>query len=152
MDLPLPSEPLAFADAGRGILALSGEEARSFLQGLVTNDVTRVTPQRAIWAALLTPQGRYLHDFFIAAAPDGALWLDCEAERRQDLIRRLTVYRLRAKVSIADAGERLALLRLFGAGALERLTLPADAGAARQVDGGGGDGKSPSMDCSWTDR
>jgi folate-binding protein YgfZ len=136
MDLPLPSEPLVLADGGRGVLALSGEEARGFLQGLVTNDVERVGPGRAVYAALLTPQGRYLHDFFIAAAPDGALWLDCEAERRQDLIRRLTVYRLRAKVSIADAGERLALLRLFGAGALERLTLPADAGAARQVGGG----------------
>jgi folate-binding protein YgfZ len=136
MDLPLPSEPLVLADGGRGVLALSGEEARGFLQGLVTNDVERVGPGRAIYAALLTPQGRYLHDFFIAAAPDGGLWLDCEAERRQDLIRRLTVYRLRAKVSIADAGGRLALLRLFGEGALERLTLPADAGAARQVDGG----------------
>ena len=136
MDLPLPSEPLVLADGGRGVLALSGEEARGFLQGLVTNDVERVGPGRAIYAALLTPQGRYLHDFFIAAAPDGALWLDCEADRRQDLIRRLTVYRLRAKVSIADAGERLVLLRLFGAGALERLTFPADAGAARHVGGG----------------
>jgi folate-binding protein YgfZ len=136
MDLPLPSEPLAFADAGRGILALSGEEARSFLQGLVTNDVTRVTPQRAIWAALLTPQGRYLHDFFIVEAPEGALWLDCEAERRQDLMRRLTIYKLRAKLRIADATAELAVVRLWGRGAAERLGLPPEPGAAQAAGGG----------------
>jgi transferase CAF17, mitochondrial len=136
MDLPLPSEPLALADESRGVLAFSGEEARSFLQGLVTNDVTRVGPDRAVWAALLTPQGRYLHDFFIAAAPDGSLWLDCEAERRQDLMRRLTIYKLRAKVRIADASQELAVVRLFGLGAAERLGLPAEAGAARNCGGG----------------
>jgi folate-binding protein YgfZ len=136
MDLPLPPEPHALTDASRGILALSGEEARSFLQGLVTNDVMRVGPDRAVWAALLTPQGRYLHDFFIVAAPDGAIWLDCEAERRQDLMRRLTIYKLRAKVRIADASEGLAAVRFFGAAALERLGLPSEPGAARPVGGG----------------
>jgi folate-binding protein YgfZ len=138
MDLPLPSQPLALSDGSRGVLALSGDEARGFLQGLVTNDVQRVGPGRALYAALLTPQGRYLHDFFIAAAPDGALWIDCDADRRLDLIRRLTLYRLRAKVAIADAGERLAVLRLFGTGALERLELPAEPGAARSLEGGVG--------------
>jgi folate-binding protein YgfZ len=136
MDLPLPSEPLALADESRGVLALSGEEARTFLQGLVTNDVMRVGPDRAIWAALLTPQGRYLHDFFIAQGPDGALWLDCEAERRQDLMRRLTIYKLRAKVKIADAAAELAVVRLWGRGATERLGLPPEAGAAQPLGGG----------------
>ena len=136
MDLPLPSEPLALADETRGVLALSGEEARSFLQGLVTNDVMKVGPGRAVWAALLTPQGRYLHDFFIAQGPDGGLWLECEAERRQDLMRRLTIYKLRAKVRIADATEAMAVVRLFGEGVSERLGLPAEAGAARALGGG----------------
>ena len=136
MDLPLPSEPLAVADTSRGILALSGEEARGFLQGLVTNDVMRVGPDRAVWAALLTPQGRYLHDFFIAQGPNGALWLDCEAERRQDLLRRLTIYKLRAKVKIADASGDLAVVRLWGRGAAERLGLPPEPGAARATGGG----------------
>ena len=136
MDLPLPSEPLALADESRGVLAITGEEAWSFLQGLVTNDVMRVGPGRAIWAALLTPQGRYLHDFIIAAAPDGCLWLDCEAERRQDLMRRLAIYKLRAKVRIADASGELSVVRLFGAGAPERLGLPAEAGAARAIGEG----------------
>jgi folate-binding protein YgfZ len=136
MDLPLPSEPLALADESRGVLALSGEEARAFLQGLVTNDVLKVGADRAIWAALLTPQGRYLHDFFLAHGPDGTLWLECEGERRQDLIRRLTIYKLRAKLRIADASGELSVVRLFGAGAAERLGLPAEAGSARAVGGG----------------
>jgi len=116
MDLPLPSEPLALADESRGVLALSGEEARGFLQGLVTNDVMKIGPDRAVWAALLTPQGRYLHDFFLVQSPDGALWLECEAERRQDLLRRLTIYKLRAKVRIADVTDGLAVVRVFGPG------------------------------------
>jgi folate-binding protein YgfZ len=136
MDLPLPSEPLALADETRGVLAVSGVEARSFLQGLVTNDVTKVGPDRAVWAALLTPQGRYLHDFFIAQGPDGGLWLECEAERRQDLIRRLTIYKLRAKVGIADVTEAMAVVRLFGAGAPERLGISPEPGSAQALGGG----------------
>lgn len=132
----MPAQALLLANADRGVVAVSGEEARSFLQGLLSNDVTRVSPERAVYAALLTPQGRYLHDIFIAAGPDGTLWLDCEAERRQDLMRRLALYRLRAKVEIADASEGKAALRLFGADALERLGLPAERGVARTLGGG----------------
>ncbi|HVG82789.1 MAG TPA: folate-binding protein, partial [Methylomirabilota bacterium] len=111
-------------------------EARGFLQGLVTNDVLKVGAGRAIWAALLTPQGRYLHDFFLAQGPDGALWLECEGERRQDLLRRLTIYKLRAKLRIADASGELSVVRAFGTGAPERLGLPAEAGSARAIGGG----------------
>jgi folate-binding protein YgfZ len=136
MDLPLPSEPLALADESRGVLALSGEEARGFLQGLVTNDVMKIGPDRAVWAALLTPQGRYLHDFFLVQSPDGALWLECEAERRQDLLRRLTIYKLRAKVRIADVTDGLAVVRVFGAGTPERLGLAPEPGMARATGGG----------------
>ena len=136
MDLPLPSEPLALADESRGVLALSGEEARGFLQGLVTNDVMKIGPDRAVWAALLTPQGRYLHDFFLVQGPEGALWLECEAERRQDLVRRLTIYKLRAKVRIADVTDGIAVVRLFGAGAPERLGLAPEPGTARATGGG----------------
>ena len=88
MDHLIPDQPLFFADESRGVISVEGEEARNFLQGLVSNDVTKVGSDRAIYAALLTPQGRYLHDFFIAAGPNDALWLECEAERRQDLMGR----------------------------------------------------------------
>lgn len=126
----------------RGVLAVAGPDARGFLQGLVSNDVMRVGPDRAVYAALLTAQGRYLHDFFIVATgagsgePDDVLYLDCEAARRHDLMRRLSLYKLRAKVTIADAGERLAVALIHGGGALRRLALDAEPGRARPFGGG----------------
>jgi folate-binding protein YgfZ len=135
MEQPMPEQPVFLADESRGVISVDGEEAQSFLQGLVSNDVTKVSSSRAIYAALLTPQGRYLHDFFIVARPEGGLWIECEAERRQDLVRRLTIYRLRAKVRI-DAPQDLTVLRCYGAGILQRLQLPEDPGAARMQAGG----------------
>src|SRR5882724_12983069 len=96
----------------RGVLRIYGPDARPFLQGLVSNDVTRVTAERAIYAALLTPQGKFLHDFFIVER-DGALCLDGEAARLADLQRRLSLYKLRSKVTIAPAPE-LAVALLYG--------------------------------------
>lgn len=90
--------------ATRGVIAVSGEPARDFLQGLITNDIQRVSPTCAIYAALLTPQGKFLHDFFIVQHKDRLL-LDCKRDRIPDLIKRLTMYRLRSKVEIADESE-----------------------------------------------
>ena len=89
----------------RGVIAISGEPARDFLQGLITNNIQRVSPTCAIYAALLTPQGRFLHDFFIVTHKDRLLF-DCKLERIPDLIKRLTMYRLRSKVDIADESEK----------------------------------------------
>src|SRR5213082_1894489 len=113
----------------RGILAVSGPDRRAFLQGLVSNDVEKVAPDRAVYAALLTAQGKYLHDFIMATAGD-AIWLDAEAARLADLKRRLSMYRLRAKVAIDDLAD-LAVAAVFGEGAREALGLPEQAGAAR---------------------
>ena len=77
----------------RQIIRLTGEDRVPFLQGLVTNDVARAP----IWAAMLTPQGKYLADFLIV--PDGdALLIDVDARLADDLIRRLSMYKLRSKV------------------------------------------------------
>jgi folate-binding Fe-S cluster repair protein YgfZ len=81
----------------RAIVRLSGDGAREFLQGLVTNDVTGKLP---VWAGLLTPQGKCLFDFFVWGDRDDLL-LDCEAEAANDLIKRLSTYRLRRKIDIA---------------------------------------------------
>ncbi len=83
----------------RAVIALSGPETREFLQGLVTNDVKRVAPGQLTYAALLTPQGKILFDFFIAEGEDGLL-LDCRREARDALVKRLSLYKLRAKVEI----------------------------------------------------
>lgn len=91
--------------ADRGVLAVSGEDARGFLQGLITNDIERVSPDTAIYAALLTPQGKFLHDFFIVEY-DGHLLLDCDASGIPDLLKRLILYRMRSKVQIADESDK----------------------------------------------
>jgi folate-binding protein YgfZ len=118
----------------RAVIALSGADRQSFLQGLVSNDVARATAERAIYAAFLTPQGKYLHDIFIAAAGERLL-IDCEAQRRADLLRRLSMYKLRAKVVLGNADD-LAVGLHFGGGALEALALTAEPGSAR-VEGEG---------------
>ena len=64
----------------RGVIELSGDDRVAFLQGLVSNDVADAAPGRAVWAALLTPQGKWLADFFIFADA-GRLLLDCEREQ-----------------------------------------------------------------------
>lgn len=74
-----------------------GENVAAFLQGLLTNDVTRHLPA---YAALLTPQGKTLFDMIVWPAGGDALLLDCEAEAAADLVRRLSLYRLRRKITI----------------------------------------------------
>jgi folate-binding protein YgfZ len=84
----------------RAIIELTGEDRVAFLQGLVSNDVAQATPGHAIWAALLTPQGKWLADFFIFAE-DSRLLLDMEAAQAAMLVQRLTRFRLRSKVALA---------------------------------------------------
>jgi hypothetical protein len=75
-----------------------GESAAAFLQGLVTNDVAGPLP---VYAGLLTAQGKALFDFIVWPGGEGALLLDCEADAAEDLVKRLSLYRLRRKLAIA---------------------------------------------------
>jgi folate-binding protein YgfZ len=84
----------------RALIALAGADWRSFLQGLVTQDVETLAPGEARFAALLSPQGRLLWDMFVIGRADGC-WLDVAAEHRDAILQRLAMYRLRAKVEIA---------------------------------------------------
>jgi folate-binding protein YgfZ len=86
--------------AHRALIAISGEDRRAFLQGLVSADVEQASEHRALYGAYLTPQGKYLYDFFLTEH-DGALLLEVEAAGRDDLIKRLSRFRLRSKVSLA---------------------------------------------------
>lgn len=114
--------------AERGILGIAGPEAQAFLQGLITNDIERVNPARAIYAALLTPQGKFLFDFLIADDGAGGYLLDCERERLPDLAKRLSFYRLRSKVEIVDKSDQWAVTALIGDAAAARAKLSGAAG------------------------
>jgi folate-binding protein YgfZ len=83
----------------RGVVEIAGEDRVDFLQGLVSNDVTQATREQAVWAALLTPQGKWLADFFIIA-DETRLLLDCERDQADALIKRLSRFRLRSRASI----------------------------------------------------
>jgi folate-binding protein YgfZ len=96
----------------RAVIAVSGAEARSFLQGLITNDIERLAPGNGLYAALLTPQGKILFDFHLAEG-DGAILLDCLARARDGLVRRLSMYKLRARVTI-EPREQLAVVAAWG--------------------------------------
>jgi folate-binding protein YgfZ len=84
----------------RGVIEVGGEDRITFLQGLVSNDVTEAGPGRAVWAALLTPQGKWLADFFLLADEDRLL-LDCERGQIPMLLQRLMRFRLRSKVTMS---------------------------------------------------
>ena len=85
----------------RTIWSLTGKDALSFLQGLVTNDLRPLeTGPGIVWAALLTPQGKYLADFFVVRLLDGTLLIDIATPLATDTLRRLTLYRLRADAQI----------------------------------------------------
>ncbi len=100
----------------RALIAVGGPDWRSFLQGLITQDVEILGTGEARFAGLLTPQGRLLHDLFVVGRDDGA-WLDVAAEHRDALIQRLSMYRLRAKVEIA--ADETPVSALFPAGQAE---------------------------------
>jgi tRNA-modifying protein YgfZ len=94
-----PRPPILLQD--RTVVEVKGPDAATFLQGLITNDVTRAKDGRATYAALLTPQGKVIHDFFVVPVPDG-FWLDCVKANAPDLAQRLKKYKLRAKVTITE--------------------------------------------------
>jgi len=119
----------------RAIIAVAGEDRQGFLQGLISNDTAKVSAVRAIYATLLTAQGRFLFDLFIAEEADRYL-VDCSGPRRADLIKRLSLYRLRSKVTIADADTDWCSALLFGDGAAAALDLGGEAGSAAAFGGG----------------
>jgi hypothetical protein len=129
----MPPASFAILDQ-RGILAVTGPDRVGFLQGLVSNDVAKLAANRALYAALLTAQGKYLHDFLMLDGSD-EIWLDGEAERLPDLKRRLSMYRLRSKVTLEER-PGLAVAVVFGPDALAALDLLPEPGAARRLGDG----------------
>jgi folate-binding protein YgfZ len=88
----------------RAVVAIGGDDRVAFLHGLVSNDIAALAPGQARYATLLTPQGKFLHDMLVVES-DGRLLLDVARDRRQDLLRRLKIYKLRSKVTLSDLSE-----------------------------------------------
>jgi folate-binding protein YgfZ len=105
-----PPAPRIFRLTDRNFIAVSGPDAAEFLNGLVSNEVTRAGPNSLVYAALLTPQGKYLFDFFILRPQPDHFLLDLDAPRAGDLVKRLSIYKLRSKVTIADVSADWATL------------------------------------------
>ena len=102
----------------RGVVSVQGEEAASFLQGLLTNDVEALTVGEARYAALLTPQGKILFDMLVARAPakvGQSFFVDCAAQQSAELTKRLGFYKLRARVVVADASHAHGVVAAWGA-------------------------------------
>jgi folate-binding protein YgfZ len=104
----------------RSVIEAAGEERVSFLQGLIANDVEGLEKGTACFAGLLSPQGKILFDFF-AVDTGEAFLLDCPAAAASDFLKRLTFYRLRAKVSLSDVSAQWRVAAAWGKGAADAL-------------------------------
>src|SRR5665213_470427 len=107
----------------RGVVKVVGADSRGFLNGLLTTDVTKVTPLQARFGALLTPQGKIVVDCIVAEAPTedgGGFFLDCPRALAGELVKKLNFYKLRAKAICEDLSEVLGVMGLWdGSGATE---------------------------------
>lgn len=100
----------------RGVLRIGGDDRRSFLQGLISNDINLCVSDKMLYAALLTPQGKFLHDMFIIDDGDSFL-IDCEAAHANDLLARLRNHKLRAKVTFENVSDQFDVWVSFGSAA-----------------------------------
>ena len=85
----------------RGLISISGKDAREYLQNIITNDINKVSKTSSIFSALLNPQGKYLFEFFIIKSNNG-YFLDCDNKITEELINNLAKYKLRSQVEIKD--------------------------------------------------
>ena len=89
----------------RGFVKINGDEAKSFLQNIVTNDIEKITDSLSLFSSIFTPQGKYLYEFFILKFEDGYL-LECEKKVTSEIIKIFNFYKLRAKVNLIDVSKK----------------------------------------------
>ena len=85
----------------RGLISITGEDSKEYLQNIITNDINKVSNSSSMFAALLSPQGKYLFDFFVIKDDEGYL-LDCDGSSVKELIENLSKYKIRSKVEVKD--------------------------------------------------
>ena len=89
----------------RGIISVSGNDAKDFLQNIISNDVNKVSKTFSIFSAIFTPQGKYLYEFFMIKLDNGYL-LDCDSNFTNDIINHLSHYKLRSQIKIEDLSSK----------------------------------------------
>jgi folate-binding protein YgfZ len=99
--------------SNRGVLSIRGKDKFTFLQGLVTNDVSKIAKGQAIYAALLSPQGKFQYDLFIIADNAGEWLIDCERDRAEMLLKRLSLYKLRSDVTLENRSDTHTVLAVW---------------------------------------
>ena len=128
--------PIAYTHlTNRGIISVTGSDSMDFLQGIISNDITLVSPNKTIYAALLTPQGKYLFDFFISQSGEKLL-IECEKDRVPDLMKRLSIYKLRANADLVDETETYSIFAIWGDDAAQATGLHNERGLAHEISGG----------------
>lgn len=126
------SETLYTLLPDRAVIRVSGPDRVSFLQGLVSNNIETITAQKSGYGALLTPQGKFLFDFFVYYQDEDSLLLECErgenGARAAELFKKLRMYKLRAKAELTDVSDDYDVIAVFGKDALSSLSLEATPG------------------------
>ena len=98
----------------RALLKIKGEDSKEFLQALVTNNINFISNEKSIYSALLSPQGKYLYDFFIFQdSKSNYLIIDCEKNSYQELMQKLNIYKLRSNVEI-NLQDRIDVYTVYG--------------------------------------
>ncbi len=121
-------------DDSRSFISLTGKDCASFLQGIITNDIHKVTDSNSIYTALLTPQGRYLFDFFVFKNTDG-LMIDVDKERQEDLVKLLKKYKLRSDVEIKRIYGDSLVRCAFGDDVFSYFDIPTTPGFTKEGEG-----------------
>ena len=134
------SETLYALLPDRAVIRVSGPDRVSFLQGLVSNNIETISPEKSGYGALLSPQGKFLFDFFVYHQDEDSLLIECErgenGERATELLKKLRMYKLRAKAELTDVSDSYDVIAVFGKDALSSLSLDATPGAtAHMADG-----------------
>ncbi len=101
----------------RGLISISGDDAKEYLQNIITNDINKVSTTNSIFSALLSPQGKYLFEFFIIKSGNG-YYLDCDNKVTEELLNNLSKYKLRSEVEIKDLSKEF----VIGVISLDKLT------------------------------
>ena len=106
----------------RTVLKISGSDRKTFLQGIITNDINKVTNDNAIYALMLSPQGKILYDFFILESED-CYWLDIATIHKDAILKKFAMYKLRSDVEIIDQSDSYQSVALFGDGVSKEIEI-----------------------------